>query len=169
VAQFSRLLDALNARVKSGLPEGTVQGVVPAYVGGPKGEYPLAKKLVDGRTVGEGVKNTGSIRSTFNAGEYEALPGIREVPLSEIIEPGRTKNYYYAKDDLEHVDKLAAAIKRSGRIDPLIVVLDETGPSVLEGGHRSEALHKLGAKSFPALVVKTPGGKMWSELHPGAH
>jgi ParB-like chromosome segregation protein Spo0J len=36
----------------------------------------------------------------------------------------------------------------------LIVVEDNQGFYILEGGHRFDALCMLGSKSFPALVVK---------------
>ena len=39
-------------------------------------------------------------------------------------------------------------------IYPLIVVWDEQGLYILEGGHRFDALNMLGIKYFPALVVK---------------
>ena len=43
--------------------------------------------------------------------------------------------------------------KNSNTISPLIIVVENEGPYILEGSHRSEALFVLGAKTFPALVV----------------
>jgi ParB-like chromosome segregation protein Spo0J len=52
------------------------------------------------------------------------------------------------------VKKLAEEIKETNEINPLIVVIDNEGLYVLEGGHRLAALHLLGKKTLPALVVR---------------
>lgn len=70
-------------------------------------------------------------------------------PLSDFELTGRS----YDVAGTKRIKELAAQIEASGEINPLIVVIDAEGPYILEGGHRSEALFRLGAKSFPALVV----------------
>ncbi|HEX9704468.1 MAG TPA: ParB N-terminal domain-containing protein [Gemmatimonadales bacterium] len=110
---------------------------------------------VDGRRITGGgtVENTGSIEATFT--EYEVLPGLREIPVADF--PGAApRDMFYSKSDLDQVRELTAAIRESGEISPLIIAVDAEGPYVLEGAHRLAALHELGAKSFPALVVEEP-------------
>lgn len=113
-------------------------------------EYPKAGGSVDGLRVGSEVKNQSSISSTLS--DYTILNGIRKVPMAdfEVTSPQRL---FYAKNDIDRVEHLAEQIRQSKRIDPLIVVIDEKGPYVLEGGHRLAALHVLGVKHLPALVV----------------
>lgn len=113
--------------------------------------YPTAGKTVDGREVLDNIDNLSSIGSSID-GDYEELPGIREVQVSDF--PGLTGRSYSAPET-QRIKDLAAKIKASGKISPLIVVDDghPDGPYILEGGHRGEALKLLGAKSFPALVV----------------
>lgn len=117
----------------------------------PRGEgyvdYPVAGKRIDGLEVGTRVDNMSSIGASLE--NWEALPGIREVPMSEFAP--YQKNY--AKDYNDRSHALVAEIKESGRIDPLIVVIDKDGAYVLEGGHRLDALQLMGAKSLPAKVV----------------
>lgn len=113
-------------------------------------EFKRAGKAVDGLEVLDDIPNTDSISASLN--EYEVLPGIREVPMSAFSDPDPYKNYY-AADDIDRTYRLAEAIKQSGQIKPLIVVIDKEGPYILEGGHRWSALGVIGKKSFPALVV----------------
>ena len=110
--------------------------------------YPVAGGSVDGRTVLSDVPNTSSISSSFE--EWEELPGIREVPMSDF---GGPKSVFYAVNDFERSRELASQISESGEIKPLIIAIDDEGPYLLEGAHRFVALHELGAKSFPALVI----------------
>jgi hypothetical protein len=63
---------------------------------------------------------------------------------------------------------LAEEIKQSGEVNPLIVMIDEEGPYILEGGHRYDALKILGAKSFPAIVVIDEGAFEEPEIEPQA-
>ena len=119
--------------------------------------YAKAGQSVDGLSVGTTVKNTGSISASFDEGAYRELPGIREVPLANFQSSPR--DMFYAKNDLDRVQSLAEQIRHSGRIDPLIVAVDEQGPYVLEGGHRLAALHMLGKKSFPAVVIEESGAR----------
>jgi hypothetical protein len=112
--------------------------------------FPLAGETVDGMAVGDDIDNMSSIGASFY--DYEIEDGIREVPMSYFnTEP---RHNFYARNDLERCEALAEEIRESGRIDPLIVGVDKDGPWVLEGGHRLVALHILGKKSFPALVVQ---------------
>ncbi len=60
----------------------------------------------------------------------------------------------YSTSESSRLDKLEAAIKANKEISPLIVVIDkEKHPYILEGGHRYDALRRMGVKSFPAKVV----------------
>jgi hypothetical protein len=114
--------------------------------------YPKAGGVVDGREVLEYTPNLESIGASFSAGEHTVLPGVREVPVAA-FESLKPHDMFYAASDHERVDRLAEAIKASGQIAPLIVAHDEKGPYILEGAHRAAALQKIGAKSFPAVVV----------------
>lgn len=104
--------------------------------------YKKANDVVDGRTVRSEIPNEGSIEATFE--DYEILPGVREVLLSDFEAPPEVNT---------RTKKLAEEIRESGEINPLIVAVDSKGPYILEGGHRYDALKILGAKSFPAKVV----------------
>lgn len=110
--------------------------------------FPRAGDVVDGRMVREDIPNLNSISATFD--DASELPGVREVPMSAF--PSTTYRPYSVGEDAR-TRSLAAAIKDSGEINPLIVAIDKDGPYILEGGHRFDALKLLGAKSFPALVV----------------
>ena len=108
--------------------------------------FPKAGEIVDSRTVREDIPNLPSIGSSLT--NYEALSGVREVAMNlfDDFATHDTPNDRYIKE-------LAQQIKYSQEINPLIVVVDEKGLYILEGGHRYSALHILKAKSFPALVV----------------
>lgn len=112
-------------------------------------EYPHAGAEVDGLVVLDDVPNTGSIAASLT--DYEVLPGIRAVPLSEFVIGPR---FFYAADDDRRARALAVQIEVSGALKPLIVVLDAEGPYVLEGAHRLYALHLLGKTAAPAMVVR---------------
>jgi len=112
-------------------------------------DYPKAQDQTSGLSIGETIPNTGSIDSSLV--DYEILPGIREIPLSEFA--SSPKELFYAADDIAWAKSLAEKIKASGYIDPLIVVIDKEGPYILEGAHRLGALHLLGMQTFPAKVV----------------
>ena len=114
-------------------------------------KYPLAGKLVDGYEVLKNIPNLSSIDSSLT-GPYWTLPGIREIDLKDFT--GLTGKSY-SVEETERIADLASKIQQSGKIAPLIVVDDghPDGPYILEGSHRVEALYKLGAKSFPALLV----------------
>ena len=113
-------------------------------------EWPLAGASVGGLRVRPTVPNTESIDATLD--DYTVLKGIRAVPMSEFdAEP---HSLFYAANDIRKSEALAGAIKQSGEITPLIVVVDPKGPYVLEGAHRLAALHILRVPAFPALVVE---------------
>lgn len=112
--------------------------------------YPLAREYVARLRVGDVIPNTNSIAATFGT-SYVILPGVRSVPMQGLHTA--PTDLFYAADDLRRVEELAKQIKASRRIDPLIVAVDVEGPYILEGAHRLGALHLLGAKRFPALVV----------------
>ena len=99
-----------------------------------------AGDIVSGLVVGSHIPNQDSISATLN--DYETI-GVREVPMDIFsLQPGN--------------EPLANEIRESGRIDPLIVVVDghpDGMAYILEGSHRIDALKYLGVKSFPALVV----------------
>lgn len=106
--------------------------------------------IVDGRTVLGDIPNMGSIGSSLD--DYEVLDGVREVPFSAFTQ--LPKLSYYSATEASRTKDLAERIRQSGEIKPLIVVMDEEGPYILEGGHRFDALRELNARSFPALVVR---------------
>lgn len=110
--------------------------------------YPRAGGKVDGRKVLKNVDNTGSISATLN--DWDELPGIRSVKMKAFDGP---RSVFYSKDDFDRARALAEKIKVSREISPLIIVIDDEGPYILEGAHRYVALYYLKAKSFPALVV----------------
>lgn len=113
-------------------------------------KYPKSGAAVDGLIVREEVPNTESIGSGLY--HYDILPGIRTFPMSD-LGSGDPHSVFYAKDDIDRSYKLAEVIKQSKEINPLIVVIDDEGPYILEGGHRFAALYILGIMHFPALVV----------------
>lgn len=111
-------------------------------------KYPKAGSLVDGRKVLSDVPNTSSIGATLY--DYTILKGIRSVNMKEF---GGPRTVFYAKNDFDKARELAAQIKQSKEISPLIIVIDNEGPYILEGAHRYVALYYLKAKAFPAMVV----------------
>lgn len=120
---------------------------------------------VDGREVLPDVSNTSSIGSSVE--DPEVLPGLYEIPMSA-FDPAY-KPRPHSTQERQRLDELKAAISHNKQISPLIVVIDDQGPYVLEGGHRFDALHEMGAKSFPAMVVidkasagEDPDGWKWS-------
>ena len=116
-------------------------------------EYPVAGEVVDGRVVSDiDVPNTGSIAASLE--QYDVLPGIREVQMKDDDDNTFAVGRHYSELGNKRINKLANEMKKSNEITPLIVVVGRDGiPYILEGSTRVEALAKLGAKSFPALVV----------------
>ena len=110
-----------------------------------------------GWTVRPQVDNTSSIRASLGT-DYQ-VHGVREVPMSLLgPEPTPVERARLARD--RRVASLAAQLKQSGELTPLIVVVNgwhpnQSGPAyVLEGAHRIDALDLLGCQSFPALIVQ---------------
>ena len=96
----------------------------------------------------DNISNLGSISASLR--DYEILDGVRSIDMSEFDLSPPT---FYSQTESDRVNALANEIKKSKTIEPLIVVYDEKGPYVLEGGHRFDALKILKKKSMPALVV----------------
>jgi hypothetical protein len=111
------------------------------------------RKPISGLTVKGSPANMSSIPASLEQG-YRILPGIRKVPMSEFtLGKGPTGHGFVTVDDIAKVKALAEQIKTTKTINPLIVVRDSEGLYVLEGSHRINALHQLGVRSFPAVVV----------------
>jgi hypothetical protein len=110
-------------------------------------KYVVAGPIVDGRKVLDNVDNTSSIGSSLS--NYIVLKGIRKVPMADFDVSGK----HYSVSGDKRIQELARSIEYTRTIAPLIVVIDKDGPYVLEGSHRINALKRLNAKSFPALVV----------------
>lgn len=129
---------------------------------------PRAGDTVEGLEVKSDVPNTDSISAGLS--DYDELPGIRAVPVSDFVSLA-PRDMYAASDDLAKVKNLSEQIKASGWIKPLIVVYDVKGPYILEGGHRAAALASLGAKTIPALVVVDYDEDQYEEKHgaPAGH
>ena len=112
-------------------------------------KYPLAESTIDGLTVGENIPNMSSIEASLT--DYEILDGIRKIPMWD---SGGAKESFYSSDDIQKTLNLAKEIKRTRRIDPLIVeVNDQDDLSIIEGNHRLAALVELKVNFFPAIVV----------------
>lgn len=118
--------------------------------GGPESlRVVTAGDVVDGRTVREGVPNQSSIASSLD--DYTIIKGIREVPM-DAFDKEYIDGIAEGRIDKRTQD-LADAISASKEITPLIVAYDADGAYIIEGGHRLDALIKIGAKSLPAMVV----------------
>lgn len=114
-------------------------------------KYPKAGNVVSGLNVVGSVDNTSSISAAME--NYYVYYGIREIPMSDFGAGGS-----YSLDANKKSRELAEKIKMSRQISPLIVVVDDDGPYILEGSHRFDALYLLGIKSFPALLVLDEDG-----------
>jgi Large polyvalent protein associated domain 38/ParB-like nuclease domain len=110
--------------------------------------YPRAGRTVDGLEVRGDIPNLSSISATFE--DYTVLPGVRAIPFRDFH---AFQAPIDAKKTSGRVQDLAGQIRASGEINPLIVVLDQQGPYILEGAHRIDALQLLGKTEFPAVVV----------------
>ena len=117
----------------------------------PTERFPPATPTVGGLRVTENIPNLESISASLGS-DYEELPGVRIVQMKEF-----TESKPYSKSERERVEDLASAIQENQYIDPLIVAIDEEGPYILEGGHRMDALSKLGVQEFPAIIVLEEG------------
>jgi hypothetical protein len=110
--------------------------------------YPVAGSTVGGLEVAAVVPNRDSIGASIE--EAQELPSVRRVAMADF---GGPDSVFYAADDFRRAHALAEQIRSSGWVAPLIVVVDAEGPYLLEGAHRFVALHELGARDFPAVVV----------------
>jgi hypothetical protein len=108
---------------------------------------PIAGSTVDGKSVETLVPNINSINASLE--NFEILNDIRELSMDYF-----TYQPPYSVTEFQRTQDLAARIKESNTITPLIVVEDIDGFYILEGAHRFDALCMLKAKAFPALVVK---------------
>jgi len=111
-------------------------------------KYPIAGLVVDNRSVKPEIPNIASIEASLG-NNYSILPSIREVPMSDF----NINGINYNAQENRYIVELSKEIVESGEISPLIVVIDSGGPYILEGSHRIDALYRLNALSFPALVV----------------
>lgn len=113
---------------------------------------PMAGETVDGLQVRKEVPNTASISASLS--DWEELPGIRRVSMGA-FQHGSDKPRFATVNDRHRAESLAQAIRSNRWIDPLIVVYDRdpTGPYILEGATRFDALRLLDARALPALVV----------------
>lgn len=109
--------------------------------------FPLAGEFVSGLRVREHIPNEDSISASLD--EYMAIEGVREVKISWFSLSGK----HYSAKGTQRISNLAKEIETNQEINPLIVVIDDEGPYILEGGTRAESLFKLRKESFPALVV----------------
>ena len=94
------------------------------------------------------IPNVSSVSASLD--NWDELPGIREVHMNEF--EGVTGRSYSVKGN-KAIKNLADAIRSSGEITPLIVVIDIEGSYILEGSTRIDALKRLGVNEFPALVI----------------
>jgi len=116
-------------------------------------KFPIAGDTVSGLEVKGPVPNWDSIAASFI--NYEILPGIREVNMSDLGELTESDRVWMVSNDPRAVDcrSLAEQIKESGQIKPLIIGVGSGLPYVVEGGHRIVALDMLDRQTFPAVVV----------------
>lgn len=121
------------------------------HVDGVVSSYPTAGEKVSGLVVRKDTPNLSSIDASLSGTDYRVLPGVREVSMKHFSGVGGKGGYEVG--DMRRNQELAKQIKKSGEINPLIVGIDKEGPYIIEGGHRIEALHALGKKTFPAVVV----------------
>lgn len=124
-------------------------------------DYPKAGATVEGLKITGKIPNLGSIGSTFE--KYTILNGVRELSY----EGWHPETTFYAADDWKRSKDLAKEIEANGWIDPLIVAVEKNEPYILEGAHRFVALHLLGLKSFPALIVVSEEDTVTSKLSNG--
>lgn len=110
-------------------------------------KYPVANGVSGNLIVRKDVPNMSSISSSLN--NFYTVPNVRNVPMSEFSLTGSS----YSPEEDARIKRLEEQIKASMEINPLIVVIDDKGPYILEGGHRADALYNLGAKFIPAKIV----------------
>ena len=115
-------------------------------------EFPIiAGNEISGLTIRKEIPNMSSIEASLN--DYETLNGIREVSFSNSFPDYPLEPKSYSPQENERTKKLAQEIDYNKEITPLIVVIDNEGAYILEGGHRFDALRILGIDRFPAKIV----------------
>lgn len=115
-------------------------------------DFPLINgDTISGLRIKNEIPNMGSIDASLT--DYEVLDGIREVSFSKSFPHYPRDPKQYSVDEYERTRELAQQIKINKEISPLIIVVDNEGPYVLEGGHRFDALRTLGIDLFPAKIV----------------
>jgi hypothetical protein len=115
-------------------------------------EFPsIVGDEISGLTIRNEIPNMSSISASLN--DYEVLNGIREVSFSKSFPDYPLDPKSYSPQENERTKNLAQEISYNKEIAPLIVVIDNEGAYVLEGGHRFDALRILGIDRFPAKIV----------------
>lgn len=129
-------------------------------------KFPKAGQRVAGLRVSKRVPEKETQIESFRGvtGGRMKVIGVREVPMTAMHRTGlgavdsppadpkaKTRWEAYRK----RIASLAGHIKRTGVVEPPIVVYDgsDKGSYTLDGDHRIAALRLLGAESFPALVL----------------
>lgn len=109
------------------------------------------------------VPNMDSIGASL--AEYEVLPGVRALSVNGFSASVRANAAEQAR-----VERLAAQIRESQEINPLIVAIDDDGGWIVEGSHRIDALLLLGVSHFPAKVAldleSRAGRAIWDREQP---
>lgn len=115
-------------------------------------EYPIIDgNEISGLTIRNEIPNMNSIDASLI--DYDILDGIREVSFSKSFPDYPLAPKSYSPQENERTKKLAQEISYNKEITPLIVVIDNKGAYILEGGHRFDALRILGIDRFPAKIV----------------
>lgn len=115
-------------------------------------EFPIiVGDKIDELHIRNNVPNMSSIEASLT--DYKILNGIREVSFSKSFPEYPHEPKSYNQEENERTKNLAQEISNNKEISPLIVVVDNEGAYVLEGGHRFDALRILGIDRFPAKIV----------------
>lgn len=97
-----------------------------------------------------------SAASAFADGPFGILPGVREVPLSEVALQGGA--LFESEAEQRRIADLARRIENSNSIEPVFIAQRADGSMyVAEGQHRSRALKALGYDSLPARIMVEGG------------
>lgn len=103
-----------------------------------------------------------SAASAFADGPFTIQPGVREVPLTDVVL--QDTEFLRSPKEQARIADLAAAIQTNGSIEPLFVAQRLDGTRyVAEGQHRAYALRLLGYTSIPARVMVESGGTLSQE------
>jgi GNAT superfamily N-acetyltransferase len=82
-----------------------------------------------------------------NDGEAEFVWSFRNVPMTRFEEEDLLGDYENDAEAMEHINELAADVKRNGFTQPIVL-----GPGGREGNHRLAVAQLLGLKTIPAIV-----------------